>query len=110
MQPSGDESAFQWTAAKRERLVSIYVSTWDLANVWDAIGVRPSEYFRELERNAGFARVIDEAESRADEVLERRATELALQGQDCLFEYLQRTGRLRLRVEAPVPPMSEEAN
>jgi hypothetical protein len=73
-------SGFQWTAENMSTLIDTYVDTGDMAGARDAIGVRPSEYERELERNHDFAAAVQAAEPKAKQRLEERLLQVALQG------------------------------
>jgi hypothetical protein len=75
----------KWTAEKRARLIERWVDTGDIAGARDAIGVTPSEYLRELDRNEDFAEAVRRAEPLANRILEERAYELALAGNDKLL-------------------------
>jgi len=77
--------AFEWTPEKRDKLIEVWVDTGDIASARDTIGVTPSEYLRELERNADFADAVKSAEPLADRMLEERAYQLALKGNDKLL-------------------------
>lgn len=83
-----DTGPFEWTNAKRERLIAVLVDTGDIATARDSIRVTPSEYFREIERNADFGARIEEATPLAIRALEDKATQLALGGNDKLLQKL----------------------
>jgi hypothetical protein len=76
---------FVWTLENTAKLIDAYVDTGDIGFARDAVGVRPSEYRRELERNEVFAAAIAEAEPKAQKHLEERAIQLALRGNDKLL-------------------------
>ncbi len=79
------DGPFTWTAENKAKLIDMYVDTGDIALARDSIGVRPSEYRREVERNEAFARAIAAAEPKAQKHLEERAIQLALRGNDKLL-------------------------
>jgi hypothetical protein len=78
-------AAFEWTDAKRARLIEVYIDTGSLADARDAIGATPSQYFAEKKNNSRFADQIEEADPLAAKALEDIATQLALRGQDKLL-------------------------
>jgi hypothetical protein len=78
--------AFEWTEEKRATLIEEWVNTGDIATAKDAIGVTHSEYSRELARNETFAAQVAEAEPLANQILEERAIQLALGGNDRLLQ------------------------
>lgn len=77
--------AFEWTAEKRAQLIEAWINTGDIASARDAIQVTPFEYSQELERNAEFAEDVAKAEPWANQILEERAIQLALAGNDRLL-------------------------
>ena len=77
---------YEWTADKRARLIEVYVDTGDIATARDAIRVTPSEFFREVDRNADFASALDTAQPLAMLAYEERAKQLALAGNDKLLQ------------------------
>jgi hypothetical protein len=76
---------FEWTAEKHATLIDRFVDSGDIAEARDAIGVSPSEYQRELDRNSDFAQAVKEAEPKAHKHLEERAIQMALRGNDKLL-------------------------
>lgn len=76
---------YNWTKAKRDRFIEIFVDTGDMATARDAIRVTPSEFFREIERNHEFDEQIKQANPLANRALEERAIQLALAGNDKLL-------------------------
>jgi hypothetical protein len=79
-------AVFDWTAAKRERFIQVYVDTGDIASARDAINVTPSECFAEIDRNSDFDAMIKAAEPLAVQALEEKAVQLALAGNDKLLQ------------------------
>ena len=97
---------FAWTDEARAQFVEAYVDTGDIASARDAIGVTPSEYYRELERNPAFGTAVKSAEALAMRALEERAIQLSLKGNDKLLQKLlaakmpeQYSERVRLDVK-----------
>jgi hypothetical protein len=78
-------AVYEWTDEKRARLVEVWVDTGDIATAREAINVTPSEYIRELARNEPFAAEVKAAEPLAERMLEERAFQLALSGNDKLL-------------------------
>lgn len=76
---------YEWTPEKRARLIEMWVDSGDIASARDAVGVTPSEFLRELDRNEDFADAVKTAAPLADRMLEERAYELALKGNDKLL-------------------------
>lgn len=76
---------FIWTKEKHDRLIEVYINTGLMASARDSIGVTPFEYLQELNRNAVFAERVKEADPLAHNMLEERAAELALAGNDKLL-------------------------
>lgn len=79
------DGPFEWDEDKRARLLEVWVNTGDIATALDAIRVTPAEFFREAQRNQGFAAKLDAAEVLAVKALEWRAKQLALAGNDKLL-------------------------
>jgi hypothetical protein len=79
---------YEWTDAKRARLLEVWTDTGDIATARDAIEVTPSEYLRELERNEKFAEQVKKTEPLANRILVERAYQLALKGNDRLISKL----------------------
>jgi hypothetical protein len=79
---------YQWTDAKRARLLEVWTDTGDIAAARDAVEVTPSEYLRELERNEKFAEQVKKTELLANRILVERAYHLALKGNDKLISKL----------------------
>jgi transposase-like protein len=102
--PPVDAPVFRWSDEKRARLIDLYVDTGDIAEAREVVGVTPSEYLRELDRNAEFAQQIATAEPKAKRALEERATSLALRGNDKLLSLVLKAKnpefRDSLRIEA----------
>lgn len=80
------QSAYEWSDEKHQRLIEVFIDTGDLAAARDSIGVTPSEFFREKERNKAFAAALEDAEPKATQALEERAVQLALGGNDRLLQ------------------------
>lgn len=78
-------ASFEWTEEKRQRLIEVWVDTGAIANGREAIGVTPSEYRRELDRNEAFKADVERAGPLADQMLEEQAYALALKGNDKLL-------------------------
>jgi len=76
---------YRWTKEKRERFIEIFVDTGDAATARDSIAVTPSEYFREIERNADFEAAVLAATPLAAKALEEKAIQMALAGNDKLL-------------------------
>ena len=81
-------TVFEWSDEKRSQLITAFVDTGDIASARDAIGVTPSEYLREIDRNETFAAEVKRAEPLANRMLVERATQLALKGNDKLLSKL----------------------
>lgn len=79
------QTTFEWTDAKRDQLLEVWVDTGDIASARDAISVTPSEYLREIARNPAFAKRVEETEPLAELMLVERAYQLALGGNDKLL-------------------------
>lgn len=88
-----DPVEYQWDDDRRVRLITVYIDTGDMAIARDAIRVTASEYYRELARNAQFARAIDEAKPLATNTLEEKAQSLSLAGNDKLLALVLRAER-----------------
>src|SRR6185437_4243860 len=65
--------------------IEIFVDTGDAATARDSIAVTPSEYFREIERNADFEAAVLAATPLAAKALEEKAIQMALAGNDKLL-------------------------
>ena len=78
-------ASYEWDNDKRARLIEVWVDSGDIATARDAINVTPSEYLRELARNETFAAEVEAAEPLAERMLEERAFQLALAGNDKLL-------------------------
>ena len=76
---------YWWSNDKRDQYIEVFVDTGDAATARDAIGVTPSEFFRELNRNSEFAERVKDAGPLAAKALEERAIQLALKGNDKLL-------------------------
>ena len=76
---------FEWTVEKRKRFVQAYIDSGDQATARDAIGLTPSQYYEEIERNPEFADAVRGAEPLAMKSLEEKAIQLALAGNDKLL-------------------------
>jgi len=76
---------FEWDEDKRGMLIRVYVDTGDIATARDAIRVSPFEYQLELQRNAEFAAKVTKVQPLAYQILEERATQDALKGNDKLL-------------------------
>lgn len=83
--PEPEVPTFAWTPEVRTRLIEKYIDTGDIASAREAASVSPSEFFRELERNAEFAAQLKAAEPLASKALEEKAVQLALRGNDKLL-------------------------
>lgn len=85
-QPPPDEFAprvpMAWTRVTREKLIETYIDTGDIVTARQVVGASPSEYEREIENNAAFAHMVDQAKPKADMRLRERARQLALKGND----------------------------
>jgi len=77
---------FVWDDEKRDQLVEVYVDTGSLEKGRQSINVSPSEYLRELARNGAFAEAVEKATPQANLMLEERAIQLALDGNDRLLQ------------------------
>lgn len=88
--PSGEvvvisATAYEWTDEKRAALIEAWVDTGDIASAREKVAVSPSEFMRECDRNADFAAAIKAAEPHATRMLEEKAYQLALKGNDKLL-------------------------
>ena len=75
---------FKWTDDARQRLCDVYVDTGDIESARAAVGVLPSEYHRELERNNEFKTSVARATALAIQTLEDKAMGHALRGNEKL--------------------------
>jgi hypothetical protein len=88
--PSGEvvvisATAYEWTDEKRAALIEAWVDTGDIASAREKVGVSPSEFMRECDRNPEFAAAVKAAEPHATRMLEEKAYQLALKGNDKLL-------------------------
>jgi hypothetical protein len=100
---------FEWSDEKRDRLVEAYVDSGNLSIGRAAIGVTPSQLWRELDRNPTFSSQLDKARVRAAQVFEERAHAEALNGNDKLLPVVLKAERPdkyneRLRVDVSQLP------
>lgn len=77
--------AYEWSQEKRDRFIQAYIDSGDQATARDAIGLTPSQYYEEIERNPEFADAVRGAEPLAMKSLEEKAIQLALAGNDKLL-------------------------
>ena len=83
--PVPDAAEFDWDEDKRVKFLTVFVDTGDIAMARDAIGLTPSQMHKELEVNQDFATRYEQAAALAHNVLEERAIQLALSGNDKLL-------------------------
>jgi hypothetical protein len=76
---------YEWTDEKRDAFIDHYVDTGDIAAAREKIGVTPSKFNREIKRNPDFAEAVREAAVEAVQMLEEKAIQLALVGNDKLL-------------------------
>lgn len=74
-----------WTSKKKELLIRAFVDTGDIAAARDAIGASATNLHDELEADPEFAKALKEAEPKATQVLEEKAIQMALRGDDKLL-------------------------
>lgn len=75
----------EWTDEMRATFIRAYIDTGDMSSARDAIGVSPSNYFDEIERNPDFSDQVKAAGPKAMQALEEKAIQLARNGNDKLI-------------------------
>ena len=78
-------AGFKWNEESRARLIDAYVDTGDIDGARTAVGVTPSEYYRELERNQEFNEAIVKATVLAIQTFEDKSISQARRGNDKLI-------------------------
>lgn len=92
----------EWDEPKRARILEIYVDTGDLFTAQILVGVTPSQFNREMERNGEFSEQVKRAKKQASNTLELRAIKDALDGNDKLLSQI-----LKDKDETDVAHMSD---
>lgn len=84
---------YEWDDDKRELFIRVYVDTGDIAQARDSIGITASMYNEEIERNPDFRTQVEEAEPKANQILEERAIQMALRGNDKILTLVLKAKR-----------------
>lgn len=74
-----------WTKKKKDLLVRAYVDTGDIAAARDAVGASATNLHDEIAADPEFAQELRDAEPKATQVLEEKAIQMALRGDDKLL-------------------------
>lgn len=74
-----------WTPEKKALLIRVYVDTGLINVARDTIGASPTNLHDELKKDPEFAQALKDATPRAEQALEEKAAQLAIQGDEKLL-------------------------